>query len=249
MPAQKKYMQGKALPGGRLWRKFVRSEVMQNTFKNLTGNGTMVKVNFNEGVLQMKIELAAYNPAWKIQFQQHKRKLENCFKNADIKIEHIGSTSVEGLSAKPIIDILIGVPDEEDLPDVVSALSGEPYIYKKVYDQALPFRRFFIGVREDVLDLYPNPVEVEGLTVAREHRIAHIHAVPVTHQWWEDHLLFRDHLRANPDDLNYYEETKIVLSEKEWESGNDYASAKSDCVMHILNKAKQLKTNQEEVSE
>lgn len=209
----------------------------------------MVKVNFNKGVLQMKIELEAYNPAWRAQFQQHKEKLEECFKNADFKIEHIGSTSVEGLSAKPIIDILIGVPGEKDLPDVVSALAGEPYIYKKVYDQALPFRRFFIGVREDVRDLYPNPVEDEGLTVAREHRTAHIHAVPVTHQWWEDHLLFRDHLRASPDDLKYYEETKRALSEKEWESGNDYASAKSDCVMHILNKAKQLKTNHEEVPE
>ncbi|MGV2482374.1 UNVERIFIED_CONTAM: GrpB family protein, partial [Salmonella enterica subsp. enterica serovar Weltevreden] len=60
------------------------------------------------------------------------------------QIEHIGSTSVEGLSAKPIIDILIGLPDENDLNKTVEPLTGQGFIYYEKYNQDMPYRRFFV---------------------------------------------------------------------------------------------------------
>lgn len=173
-----------------------------------------------------------------MQFRLHEERLINAFNEPSIKIEHIGSTSVEGLSAKPIIDILIGVLSIEELSFVVDALEDSPYIYKKVYDEALPFRRFFIGVKKEYVHLYPNVIEKEEVYIPHEHRTAHIHTVPITHQWWEDHLLFRDHLRLNPNDRLMYEAVKQDLSKNEWKTGNEYADAKTECVLKILNKAK-----------
>lgn len=191
----------------------------------------------------MKIHLSEYNPDWKMQFNMHEERLKDALEDPSIKIEHIGSTSVEGLSAKPIIDILIGVQSVEELSDVVAALADSPYIYKKVYDQALPFRRFFIGVKEEYRHLYQNVIVKEEVNIPHDHRTAHIHTVPVTHQWWEDHLLFRDHLRIHPEDRLMYETVKLKLSMNEWKTGNEYADAKTDCVLQILNKAKGNHTN------
>lgn len=186
----------------------------------------------------MKIHLSEYNPDWKMQFRLHEQRLKNAFKDPSIKIEHIGSTSVEGLSAKPVIDILIGVPSMEKLSGAVDALADSSYIYKKVYDEALPFRRFFIGIKEEYLHLYPNVIEKEEVNIPHGHRTAHIHTVPITHQWWEDHLLFRDHLRTHPEDREKYEAVKQNLSKNDWKTGNEYADAKTECVLQILNKAK-----------
>lgn len=173
-----------------------------------------------------------------MQFRLHEERLKNAFNEPSIKIEHIGSTSVEGLSAKPVIDILIGVPSIEELSFVVNALADSPYIYKKVYDEALPFRRFFIGVKKEYLHLYPGVIEKEEVNIPHDHRTAHIHTVPLTHQWWEDHLLFRDHLRRHPEDRLKYEAVKKDLSKNDWKTGNEYAEAKTDCVLQILKKAK-----------
>ncbi|WP_165970930.1 GrpB family protein [Peribacillus frigoritolerans] len=193
-------------------------------------------------VNEMKIHLSEYNPDWTMQFRLHEERLKKALNDPSIKIEHIGSTSVEGLSAKPVIDILIGVSSIEELSRVVVALEDSPYIYKKVYNDALPFRRFFIGVKNEYLQLYPTVIEKEEVNIPHNHRTAHIHTVPVTHQWWEDHLLFRDHLREHPEDRLMYEAVKQDLSKKDWKTGNEYADSKTECVLQILNKAKRNHT-------
>lgn len=65
----------------------------------------------------------------------------------DTDIQHIGSTSVEGLSAKPVIDIMIGVNSEKDLDKIPPLLAGRQYVYYEKYNEDMPYRRFFVKLK------------------------------------------------------------------------------------------------------
>lgn len=86
----------------------------------------------------MKIQFEKYNPDWKQSFELIKSELTDLIDFINPNIEHIGSTSVEGLSAKPIIDILIGVKNENDLDKTTSPLMNKDYIYYEKYNCKLP---------------------------------------------------------------------------------------------------------------
>ena len=78
----------------------------------------------------------------------------------DIQIEHIGSTSISGMPAKPIIDILVGVPKMEYFSEIVSKLSQkEEYIYFKIYEKNINFRRFFLKLKLNKPIVYPNVID------------------------------------------------------------------------------------------
>ncbi|MFC0270757.1 GrpB family protein [Metabacillus herbersteinensis] len=190
----------------------------------------------------MEILLTAHNPDWKIQFQQEKLSLLDALKNLSPEIEHVGSTSVENLAAKPIIDIMIGVHTEHELESVVELLKPQPYVYKEIYNEELPFRRFFVGLKEEYIHQFPKEMtKLNNVEIPHEYRTSHLHVVPIQSQWWEDHLLFRDHLRENPEDRLEYEKVKKQLSTETWENGNEYAEAKTGCIQTILKKAKENK--------
>ena len=90
----------------------------------------------------MRITLQQYNFNWKNQFNEMKRELESVL--SEVEIEHIGSTSVEKLMAKAIIDILIGVKKSEKLDSFVSPIQNLGFKYISEYEKNLPNRRFFI---------------------------------------------------------------------------------------------------------
>jgi GrpB-like predicted nucleotidyltransferase (UPF0157 family) len=187
----------------------------------------------------MKVSLSEYDPYWQQQFLIEKERLLTRLRFINPMIEHIGSTSIIDLSAKPIIDIMIGVREESQLEKVVEALSQPPYVYVSIYDKQLPFRRFFIVVKEAYADLYPHLLTTEDfMEIPHQHRVAHIHTVPFESQWWEEHLLFRDFLRKSKEHLLEYENLKKELSQKEWANGNEYASAKAKFIQSVLNEAK-----------
>ncbi len=96
----------------------------------------------------MKITFEKYNPSWKKQFESIKNELMEDIGFLNPRIEHIGSTSVEGLSAKPIIDIMIGVRSEEDLNKIPSLLKGKTYVYYEKYNEDMSYRRFFIKLKD-----------------------------------------------------------------------------------------------------
>ncbi|MCM3160284.1 GrpB family protein [Metabacillus litoralis] len=187
----------------------------------------------------MKISLSEYDPNWQQQFLLEKERLQTRLQFINPMIEHIGSTSIIGLSAKPIIDMMIGVREENQLEKVVDALAQSPYVYVSIYDKQLPFRRFFIVVKKAYADLYPHVLTTENfMEIPHQHRIAHIHTVPFESQWWEDHLLFRDFLTQSKEHLLEYENFKKELAQKEWTNGNEYAGAKAKFIQSILNEAK-----------
>ena len=118
----------------------------------------------------MKIELSEYDPGWQDIFLNEKKFLENVLP-ANSRVEHIGSTSVIDLCAKPIIDILCGLETFLIADELIDKITGLNYEYVEKYNAIIPERRFF--------------------RKTAEHNF-HIHLVQTAGPFWERHLLFRD---------------------------------------------------------
>lgn len=95
----------------------------------------------------MKVKIEPYKTVWKEEFAKVKNDLEAVLRAYPTQIDHIGSTSVEGLSAKPIFDILVGVADSEVLDKLIEPLVNKGYVYDARYNEAMPYRRFFIKTK------------------------------------------------------------------------------------------------------
>lgn len=157
------------------------------------------------------IFLAAYDPAWPGTFEGERRRIVVALGPLPHRLEHIGSTSVPGLAAKPIIDSQLSVPDVEDEDSYLPCLERVGY--------ALRVReRGHRMVRSASLEL-------------------HLHVCDVRSDWERRHLLLRDWLRRSPADRRLYEEAKRELAEREWPTMNDYAAAKSDVIGDIKGRA------------
>src|SRR5690606_28703356 len=100
----------------------------------------------------MLLPFEVYNSIWKDQFEIIKQGLNEILSDLRVSIEHIGSTSVEGLSAKPIIDIMVGMNRESDLDEVPPLLMDKGYIYYEMYNITMPYRRFFVLLTNSLLN-------------------------------------------------------------------------------------------------
>lgn len=94
----------------------------------------------------MKIIIEQYNPLWKESFNQIKVELSEALASLRPQIEHIGSTAVEGLSAKPIIDILVGINHIDELDIIPALLLDKDYVYYENYNEDMPYRNFFVSL-------------------------------------------------------------------------------------------------------
>ncbi len=133
--------------------------------------------------------LASYDGTWPLAFEAEAARIERACEGLAIRLEHVGSTSVPGLSAKPIIDILAGRPPQAKAAPYVSALKQLGYEHKGPY--GLPGREYF------------------RRGTPRSH---HVHLVSWSSALWRDHLAFRDHLRAHPEVARAYEALKRELA-------------------------------------
>jgi len=131
-----------------------------------------------------------------------------------VAVEHVGSTAVPGLAAKPIIDILIGLSHLEDAAVVIPPLEGLGYEYLPERELETPERRFLARPK----------------TKPRTH---HIHMVEVGSDFSERHLLFRDYLRAHPDAAREYEDLKRALAAQFRENREAYTEGKTPFVRRI----------------
>lgn len=179
----------------------------------------------------MKIKLAKYHPGWPNDFDKIKQELMELIGFIDPVIEHIGSTSVAELSAKPIIDILIGVHKASDLAKTITPLTNRDYVYYETYNRSMPYRRFFVKHKISPAQLsIPSVITdndaVPASTTEHDYRLAHIHVLPYQSEHWIRHIAFRDYLRAHPDVKNQYQELKAQLANKAWRDGNEYNEAK-----------------------
>jgi PPOX class probable FMN-dependent enzyme len=166
----------------------------------------------------MKIIISDYSHAWPAMFEKEHAMLATVITPERGVVEHVGSTSVAGLAAKPIIDIMIGLHDHAALDQIVPQLVALGYEYIPKYEDVMPYRRFF--------------KKWNGDTATH-----HIHMVGIGGDFWDRHRLFRDYLRAHPDAVAAYASHKRSLAEREWESSNDYAAAKTDFIRAMERRA------------
>lgn len=166
----------------------------------------------------MKIRLVEYDPEWPVMFARERELLRSVLGEAVVQIEHIGSTSVEGLVSKPIIDILIGLRDFGEADGLVKRIVGLGYVYYPQYEEVMPDRRFF------------KKMEGEAAT-------HHIHMVEVGGTFWERHLRFRDYLRGHPDTREEYAMLKRELAKRDWVDTNDFAKAKTEFIQGVERQA------------
>lgn len=168
----------------------------------------------------VKVTIVEYRSSWREQFEQERVLLKNVMAGIGAVIEHIGSTSVVGLAAKPIIDIMIGLPDFSVADSLVPRIVKLGYEYVPKYENIMPYRRYFKKQQRD----------------AATH---HIHMVEAGSEFWRRHLLFRNYLRDNPETAAEYAALKKGLAAREWQNGNQYVDAKTEFIKRIEDKARE----------
>lgn len=164
------------------------------------------------GVEHRDLFLVDPDPAWPGEFAGHEARIRAALGDTAIAVEHIGSTSVPGLAAKPIIDILVTVPDITADEDYMDPLVAAGYVKR---------------VREPGHRLARTP-----------ERDVHIHILEVGVPAADDYLLLRDHLRVDEDDRRLYETTKRDLMTQQWSHMDAYADAKTAVITEIKDRAR-----------
>lgn len=183
----------------------------------------------------MNIQFEKYNQNWIKEFENIKIEVLKTIGFLNPKIEHIGSTSIKGLSAKPIIDILVGLNFEKELDKTVEPLTNENFVYYERFNEDMPYRRFFVKHKINPNELsIPKIItkneDIPSSTIEHNQRLAHIHILPVDSEHWIRHIAFRDYLRTFPEIRTEYQKLKENLSKQDWIDGNEYNQAKNDFI-------------------
>jgi GrpB-like predicted nucleotidyltransferase (UPF0157 family) len=160
------------------------------------------------------IHLAPYDPEWPMQFAQLAGRIREALSDRVLQLEHVGSTSVPGLSAKPIIDMLLAVADSAN---------------EDAYVPLLERAGFVLRIRE--------PDWFEHRLLKSPEVDANLHVFSVGCSEIDRMLAFRDWLRGHEDDRLLYERTKRDLAARTWRHVQHYADAKSDVVRRIMARA------------
>jgi GrpB-like predicted nucleotidyltransferase (UPF0157 family) len=160
------------------------------------------------------IVIMEYDPRWPQLYAAEARGISAALGDLLVRIEHIGSTSVPGLAAKPRIDIMPGLASEDDLNRAIEPLTSLGLRYIPDYEDEMPYRRLFSR-------------DTDGDSIA-----CNLHVVAVGSEFWERHLLFRDYLRRHPDVAEEYARVKRELAPR-FTVSNDYAEAKTEFITSI----------------
>ena len=165
-------------------------------------------------ILNGPVRLAEYDARWPMLFARQARRIRDSLGEQVLLLEHAGSTSVPGLVAKPVIDIILAVADSAREEHYLPALEAEGYSLR---------------IRE--------PDWFEHRLLNAPDIDANVHVFSTGCAEIERMLLFRDRLRTHPDDRDLYQETKRQLAARTWEHVQQYADAKSDVIRQILAKS------------
>jgi GrpB-like predicted nucleotidyltransferase (UPF0157 family) len=160
-----------------------------------------------------RVELVEYDPSWAQLFEHEREPLSAVFDGRVVAIEHIGSTSVPGLCAKPIIDVLVGLRELELSEEQISAMAALGYEY--MGEHGLPGRLFF----------------------RKEPRTHHVHVVEYGGEHWQRQLTFRDALRNDAEERRRYEAFKRRLA-AEGHSREAYTELKTPFIREVEARAR-----------
>ena len=162
------------------------------------------------------VHLAEYDPQWPVLFAREADRIRAVLGSRAVLLEHAGSTSVPGLAAKPIIDIVLAVPDSADEPGYVPDLEAGGYVLR-VREPDWFEHRLFKGPDTDV----------------------NLHVFSAGSTEIDKMLLFRDWLRAHDDERYAYLAVKRELAQRTWRHVQHYADAKTAIVEQIVARARQ----------
>jgi GrpB-like predicted nucleotidyltransferase (UPF0157 family) len=165
--------------------------------------------------LSDRIHIVDYDPRWPELFEREAERIRRVLGRRALRTEHAGSTSVPGLAAKPIIDILLVVADSSDEAAYVPALESAGYVLR-IRETEWYEHRMFKGPDADI------NLHVFSQGCPEIDRI----------------LTFRDWLRTNPGDRDLYARTKLALARQEWKYLQNYADAKTAVIEEILARAR-----------
>jgi GrpB-like predicted nucleotidyltransferase (UPF0157 family) len=183
-------------------------------------------------MMPMEMDISPYREDWPATYEEERLQLTALLEKLQPQIEHIGSTAVQGLGAKPIIDILIGLSEEStQWKDATKVLLNAGYCYFPCYEQSAPGRRFFARLK----GLASATFEEAALLPDHNHhpRTHHLHIVSYGSALWQRHLAFRDYLRTHPMARDAYHRMKLKLAAGTWETGDDYAQVKAQFIKRM----------------
>ena len=172
-------------------------------------------------VHQAPVVIVEYDARWPRMFAEESASIRSVLGDKLVALEHVGSTAVPGLAAKPIIDILAGVRSLADSFERIEPLKRIWYRYVPELEADLPDRRYFH----------------KGSADGRTH---HLHMVEVVSHFWERHLLFRDYLRRHPETAQEYAKLKKRLADEFRTDREGYTQAKTPFITAIEEKARSL---------
>ena len=165
--------------------------------------------------LDGRVEIVDYDPRWAELFEREAARIRGTLGERALRIEHVGSTSVAGLPAKPVIDILLVVTDSADETSYVPLLAAAGYRLH-VREPGWYEHRMFKGPDTDI----------------------NLHTFSAGCHEIDRMLIFRDWLRVNPADRELYARTKFALAQKEWAFVQNYADAKGAVINAIIDRAR-----------
>ena len=165
-------------------------------------------------VLNARVYLAPYDAEWPRLFEREAARIRSALGERALLVEHVGSTSIPGLAAKPKIDIDLAVADTTDEDAYVPAMQAAGYVLS-IREHNWHEHRFFKGPDTDV----------------------NLHTFTIGCLEIERMLKFRDHLRSDPTDRRLYENAKREPAQRTWKYMQDYADAKTKVVEEIISRS------------
>ena len=168
------------------------------------------------GKEKVPIVIHDYHPAWAARFQSEAAKIKEALGETALGVEHVGSTSVPGLAAKPIVDILVMVRAPEDETTYLPQLTAAGYELRVREPEFCEHRMFRTPARD-----------------------VHVHIFAPRTEPVVAYRLLREWLKRSPEDRELYASTKRALAARDWEDMNRYAEAKTEVVQTILTRARE----------
>ena len=161
------------------------------------------------------LELSAYSPMWPAIFDMERLRLDQVFGPGGVAIEHIGSTAIPGMGAKPIIDVMVGAATLEVFEIRTPELQAEGYRYVPELEKSNPLRRYFVKT-----DGQPGNFNLHGVVLGSV--------------FWREHLAFRDALRMSPTLSEEYWRIKRRMATRHPNDRTAYADAKAAFIRMVL---------------
>ena len=161
-----------------------------------------------------EVELCEYDPSWPATYAAERERLLTLLPGVSIALEHIGSTAVPGLRAKPIIDILAGVESMATAEAVAEIICQSGYTTSAEFNETLIDRKWF-------------------MRWANGHRTHHLHVVVHDSKAWHERLRFRNALRSQPELAVRYAALKSQLAERYATDREAYTDAKAEFVRSV----------------